>query len=38
MAKTRYIWDPVNDTYLMEKDAAGSTTAVYTNEPGRTVR
>jgi len=34
MAKTRYIWDPVNDTYLMEKDAAGSTTAVYTNEPG----
>lgn len=33
MAKTRYIWDVRHDSYLMEKDGAGTTTAVYTNEP-----
>lgn len=33
MPKTKYIWDPVNDSYLMETDDAGNATAVYTNEP-----
>lgn len=33
MAKTKYVWDPVNDSYLMETDESGDATAVYTNEP-----
>jgi RHS repeat-associated protein len=33
MPKTHYIWDMVNDSYLMEKDQTGDTTAVYTSEP-----
>jgi len=32
---TRYIWDVVSDNVLMEKDEAGATTAVYTQEPGQ---
>jgi RHS repeat-associated protein len=40
MTATNYIWDFATDSYLMEKDDDGNTTAVYTNEPiqyGRTV-
>lgn len=33
MATTHYVWDPVNDSLLMEKDGAGNTLASYTNEP-----
>lgn len=33
MPTTHYIWDVENDSYLMEKDGAGATTAVYANEP-----
>lgn len=33
MAATNYIWDFATDSYLMEKDDGGNTTAVYTNEP-----
>jgi hypothetical protein len=34
MAKTRYVWDPVSDNVLQEKDgAAGATQVTYTNEP-----
>jgi RHS repeat-associated protein len=33
MATTRFVWDYANDSYLMEKDETGATTAVYTNEP-----
>jgi len=32
---TRYIWDVVSDNVLMEKDEAGATTAVYTQDPGQ---
>jgi len=34
MPKTKYIWDPVDDVVVMEKDEDGATTAVYTHEPG----
>jgi hypothetical protein len=33
MTATNYIWDFATDSYLMEKDDGGNTTAVYTNEP-----
>jgi RHS repeat-associated protein len=33
MPTTNYIWDPLNDSYLMETDESGATTAVYTQEP-----
>ena len=33
MSATNYIWNFMNDTIAMEKDDAGNTTAVYTNEP-----
>jgi len=33
MPATKYIWDVVNDSYLMETDGNGATTAVYTNKP-----
>ncbi|MES2792193.1 MAG: RHS repeat-associated core domain-containing protein [Planctomycetota bacterium] len=33
MPTTNYVWDPLNDSYLMETDGAGATTAVYTQEP-----
>ena len=35
MAKTRFVWDMRRnrDSYLMEKDGAGATKAVFTNEP-----
>jgi RHS repeat-associated protein len=33
MPVTEYVWDYANDSYLMEKDVAGTTTAVYTTEP-----
>jgi len=33
MAITRYVWNYADDSYLMEKDESGVTTAVYTNEP-----
>ena len=33
MGKTHYLWDFANDSYLMEKDGNGATTAVYTDEP-----
>lgn len=32
MPTTSYIWDPLNDSYLMETDKNGATTAVYTQE------
>ena len=35
MPTTNYIWDELNDTVLMETDASGSPTTVYTNEPGQ---
>src|SRR5262245_31298683 len=35
MARTRYVWDRVADTYLMEKDEAGTTQVAYTSEPIR---
>ncbi|MES2792192.1 MAG: RHS repeat-associated core domain-containing protein [Planctomycetota bacterium] len=35
MPTTNYVWDPLNDSYLMETDGAGATTAVYTQEPSR---
>ena len=35
MAKTEYIWDVVTDNVMMEKDGAGSTQAVYTQEPSQ---
>src|SRR3990170_8131035 len=33
MTVTNYIWDVESDNLLMETDASGATTAVYTNEP-----
>ena len=33
MSATNYLWNFMNDTIAMEKDDAGNTTAVYTNEP-----
>ena len=33
MPVTNYIWDVASDNLLMETDASGATTAVYTNEP-----
>jgi RHS repeat-associated protein len=33
MALTEYIWDELNDSYLIEVDEVGATTAVYTTEP-----
>jgi hypothetical protein len=33
MPVTNYIWDVVNDSYLMETDETGAATAVYTSEP-----
>jgi hypothetical protein len=33
MPVTNYIWDVATDSYLMETDENGDTTAVYTNEP-----
>ena len=33
MATTNYVWDPLNDSYLMETDDGGVTTAVHTQEP-----
>ena len=33
MATTNYVWDLLNDIYLMETDEGGVTTAVYTQEP-----
>jgi len=34
MAKTRYVWDPVSDSLLQEKDGnTGVTQVTYTNEP-----
>lgn len=33
MATANYIWDFGTDSYMMEKDANGNTTAVYTSEP-----
>jgi len=33
MPTTKYIWNPINDSYLMETDGDGNTQAVYTNEP-----
>ena len=33
MPTSHYLWDFENDSYLMEKDESGATTAVYTNEP-----
>lgn len=33
MPTTNYTWDPLNDSYLMETDENGATTAVYTQEP-----
>ncbi|MES2792188.1 MAG: RHS repeat-associated core domain-containing protein, partial [Planctomycetota bacterium] len=33
MPTTNYLWDPLNDSYLMETDDSGATTAVYTQEP-----
>jgi RHS repeat-associated protein len=32
---TNYIWDFATDSYLMEKDDGGNTTAVYTTEPAQ---
>jgi RHS repeat-associated protein len=32
MPVTEFIWDELNDSYLMETDGAGITTAAYTNE------
>ena len=33
MTTTNYIWDFATESYLMEKDENGATTANYTNEP-----
>ena len=33
MVNTQFVWDVATDSYLMEKDVAGATNAVYTNEP-----
>jgi RHS repeat-associated protein len=33
MALKRFVWDRTTDAYLMEKDGAGNTTAVYTQQP-----
>src|SRR3990170_3189306 len=33
MPVTNYLWDVESDNLLMETDASGATTAVYTNEP-----
>ncbi|MES2793723.1 MAG: RHS repeat-associated core domain-containing protein [Planctomycetota bacterium] len=35
MTTTNYVWDPLNDSYLMETDETGETTAVYTQEPSQ---
>ena len=32
---THFIWDYANDSYLMEMDETGTTTAIYSNEPVR---
>lgn len=34
MAKTQFIWDPMSDNVLQEKDELGATQATYTYEPG----
>ena len=34
MTKTQFIWDPLSDNVLQEKDELGATQATYTNEPG----
>lgn len=33
MATTRYVWDVVTDSYLMEKDGGGATQVVYETTP-----
>ncbi|MES2790114.1 MAG: RHS repeat-associated core domain-containing protein [Planctomycetota bacterium] len=33
MARTTYVWDSLSDSYLLETDGVGTTTAVYTQEP-----
>lgn len=33
MAKTQFIWDPLSDNVLQEKDELGATQATYTYEP-----
>ena len=33
MGVTHFVWDHLNDSYLLESDDAGATTVVYTQEP-----